>query len=127
MRATGDSDIWVVGSERNAAKVTAAVSELGFDVPGLTDEKFTSGNRGKVVQKGRLPLRIDVITIVDGVSFEDCYERKVTEEWDGLRVPLISRDDLLRNKTASGRPKDLADVDALERVPAGPGPPADGG
>jgi len=116
VRATKDFDVWVLGTEDNAARVTEAIREFGFDVPGLATDTFTSGVRTKVIQMGVAPNRIEILTAIDGVSFVDCYPRRVTVDWDGLEVPVISRDDLLANKAASGRPQDLADIDALRRV-----------
>ncbi len=115
-RYTKDLDIWVQGDAANAARVAEAIREFGFDVAGLSADTFASGVRTKVVQMGITPNRIEIITSIDGVSFADCYPRRVELEWDGLEVPTISRDDLLANKLASGRPQDLADVDALRRV-----------
>ena len=116
VRATKDIDLWVLGTETNAAKVAAAVAEFGFDVPGMTADTFASGVRGKVVRMGRPPNQIEILTEIDGVSFVDCHPRRVEVEWDGLTIPVISRPDLLANKLASGRPQDLADLDALRRV-----------
>lgn len=68
----------------------------------------------QVVQLGREPIRIDLLTGLDGVSFSDCKERVVFVDIDGMNVPFISCEDLLRNKRSSGRSQDLADVEALE-------------
>ena len=116
VRNTKDMDVWVLGSEENAEKVAEAIREFGFDVAGMSADTFASGRRTKVVQMGVSPNRIEVLTSIDGVSFPDCYERRVVLDWDGVEVPTIGRDDLLANKAASGRPQDVADIDALHRI-----------
>jgi hypothetical protein len=68
----------------------------------------------RVVQFGRPPLRIDLMTSLDGVGFEDAYERRETVDLDGLSVPFIALEDLRRNKQATGRAQDLADLEALD-------------
>ena len=120
-RYTRDFGPWALGTDDNAARVADAVREFGFDVAGLSADTFTSGVRTKVIQMGREPNRIEILTAIDGVSFVDCRPRALAVEWDGVTVPVIGRDDLLANKRASGRPQDLADVAALEAVIAAGG------
>ncbi len=69
---------------------------------------------GVVFQMGLPPVRIDLLTAIDGVSFDDAWASHMVVERDDLRIPVLGRETLLRNKRASGRPKDLADVAALE-------------
>lgn len=113
-RYTGDLDVWLLVDEGNAGGVVAALSDFGFGALGLERSDFTS--RGRVVQLGYPPLRIDLLTSLDGVEFEDCWPRRVEVEVDGQLVPFLGKDDLVRNKRAAGRTRDLADVEALEKV-----------
>ena len=85
---------------------------FGFASLGLTVEDFVEP--GRVVQLGHPPLRIDLLTSVDGVSFADCWEHRFEVLVDDPPVPFIGLDDLRRNRAASGRPQDAADVAALE-------------
>jgi hypothetical protein len=84
---------------------------FGFGDMSLTRQDFTTPDQ--VVQLGYPPLRIDLLTSLDGVDFEDAYERRVEVDLGDLIVPFISLEDLRRNKQATGRPQDLADLDAL--------------
>jgi len=111
VRTTGDLDIWVALSVENAAKVEAAIRSLGFNLPGLKAEWFT--HRGSVLRLGREPLRFDIINDIDGVTFAQCYARRIRTNLEGIEVNLISLPDLKTNKRASGRNKDLADLDYL--------------
>ena len=117
VRATGDIDVWIRRTPDNAARVAAAVRAFGFDVPGLTDELFLDPER--VVRMGHPPMRVEVLTSVSGVEFETGWAGRVETTWDGVPVRVIGLDSLRQNKRASGRHKDLADLDAL--------PPADDG
>ena len=110
-RATADMDVWVAISPANAQKTTRALREFGFDVPQLSPELFLSPD--KVIRMGVPPVRIEVLTTISGVSFDECFGRRSVAEIDGIPVNLISLDDLKRNKRASGRLKDLADLDYL--------------
>lgn len=110
-RYTGDLDIWVWASPGNAAGLLRALTDFGFGSLGLTVTDFTEPDR--VVQLGYPPVRIDLLTSIDGVDFESCFERRVDVSLDGLSLPFLSLEDLRRNKAASGRPQDLADLDAL--------------
>ncbi len=69
---------------------------------------------GNIVRMGFPPMRIEILNQIDGVNFSHCYERRTMGEIDDLKIPIISIADLLENKKASGRPKDLADIDALQ-------------
>jgi len=111
-RATKDIDVFVWANPENAAKVFRAVERFGAPLRDLTIADFAS--KGNVYQIGGGPLRIDILTSIDGVRFEDAYPRRVTAQMDGLDVPVISRDDLIANKRAVGRAQDLADVERLE-------------
>lgn len=112
-RYTGDLDIWVLVDRHNAEKLIEVLREFGFGALDLGAEDFLVDEQ--VVQLGREPVRIDLLTGLDGVAFSDCIDRAVVVDIDGMHVPFISREDLVRNKRSSGRSQDLADIDALER------------
>lgn len=112
-RMTGDLDVWLMVASDNAERVVRVLAAFGFAALGLEADDFRSP--GRVVQLGYPPLRIDLLTSVDGVDFDHCWERRIDVPFDDTLVPVIGRDDLLASKRASGRPQDLADVEALER------------
>lgn len=124
-------DVWTRVDRGNAARIAAVLEELGLGSLGLTEEDFTE--HGQVVQLGYPPNRIDILTGIAGVDFEECWERRAEIVLDGLAVPFIGFDDLERNKPAAGRLQDLADVEDLRRNrasargPAGANGPADVG
>jgi hypothetical protein len=111
VRTTGDMDIWVALRPENAVKVESAIRSLGYNPPGLKPEWFL--RQGAVLRIGQDPLRFDIINDIDGVTFTECFERRIVAEFDGLAVNFISLPDLKANKKASGRNKDLADLDYL--------------
>jgi predicted nucleotidyltransferase len=111
VRTTGDLDIWVALNDENASKVEAAIRWMGFSPPGLMPEWFL--RKGAVLRIGQEPLRFDIINDIDGVTFTECYARRVEAEIEGIQVNMISLPDLKTNKKASGRNKDLADLDYL--------------
>ncbi len=87
------------------------LAEFGFGSLNLTTDDFTTLDR--VVQLGYPPYRIDIITSISGVEFENAWANRLVVDVDGMQVPFIGRDDLLKNKRATGRPKDLLDVERL--------------
>lgn len=111
-RPTGDLDIWVAIEPENADRIVAALREFGFDVPEITRDLFLQ--RQKVVRMGNVPFRIEIITSISGVSFDECYAQRVLGIIDGEEVVLIDRANLKKNKLASGRLKDLADLEQLK-------------
>jgi hypothetical protein len=111
VRTTGDLDVWVALNLENAAKVEAAIRSMGFNPPGLKGDWFV--RKGAVLRIGQEPLRFDIINDIDGVTFAECYARRVQADLDGVQVSIISLSDLKANKRASGRNKDLADLDYL--------------
>ena len=111
VRTTGDLDIWVALNPENAAKLEAAIRSMGFNPPGLKTEWFVQ--KGAVLRIGQEPLRFDIINDIDGVTFAECYARRVEADIEGIQVNMISLPDLKTNKKASGRNKDLADLDYL--------------
>lgn len=110
-RPTGDIDIWVRIDARTAERIVAVLTEFGFDVPGISIELFLEPE--KVVRMGVPPLRIDLLTSVDGVEFEECFRRRVVDEIDGVQVNFISLEDLKINKRAAARHRDLNDLENL--------------
>ena len=112
-RATADLDVWVEPTKANAARIWEALVAFGapLDTLRITRDDFTRPE--VVVQFGLPPRRIDILTSVSGLSFADAWEDVFEQTVDDLRVPFLGRDSLVRNKQASGRPKDLSDLDAL--------------
>ena len=112
-RATDDFEAWVWANSENAEKIVECLAEFGFGSLNLSTDDFTTLDR--VVQLGYPPYRIDIITSISGVEFENAWANRLVVDVDGLQVPFIGRDDLLKNKRATGRPKDLLDVEYLTR------------
>lgn len=110
-RYTKDIDVWVRPTAQNSKRVMAALTEFGFGSVGLTEDSFMAPDT--IVQLGYPPRRIDILTEPSGVKFEGCYSRKLEVEVDGTVVSFIGLEDLKTNKRASGRPRDLADIDDL--------------
>jgi hypothetical protein len=108
-RATADIDIWISRSDANCEKAAAAVREFGF----WQAEPSLFAEPGNVIRMGVPPFRIEVLNSISGVNFEECFARATLVDIDGVQVTLISPGDLKANKKASGRPKDLADIDEL--------------
>ena len=110
-RTTGDMDIWIAISANNARKVCEALNEFGFDLHELTERLFLE--KDKNIRMGNPPLRIEMLTSIDGVEFIECYKNKEIVVIDGGPVNFISLNDLKKNKKASGRHKDLDDLEHL--------------
>jgi hypothetical protein len=110
-RATGDMDLWIAVDKENAARAAVVLREFGMSGGGVSDSLFLE--KDKIVRMGFPPVRIEVITGASGVDFDDCYRRRLTVDMDGIAVKVISLDDLKRNKKASGRHKDLEDLEHL--------------
>jgi len=110
IRATNDLDIWVNISPENAAKIEQALREFGFAAE-LTSGLFLA--RNNVVRMGVPPIRIEILTSLSGVEFESCYAEKEMIQIEDMVVPVISLARLRENKAASGRAKDLADLESL--------------
>lgn len=110
-RYTGDIDAWVEPTPENSRRVVAAFADFGFGSLDLDADTFAAPN--VVVQVGRPPLRIDVMTSPSGVEFGPCYESRLVVDVDGLSLDVIGVECFKRNKTASGRPQDLADLSRL--------------
>lgn len=112
-RYTKDLDIFVEASPENARRIVAALEEFGFGGIGITESDFAVP--GQVVQLGHPPNRIDLMTSIDGVNFRDAWDGRASGNYSGEEVDYIGRDELVRNKRASGRPQDLADLDTLRK------------
>ena len=113
-RATVDIDIWVMPSPRNAESVLRALVRFGAPLHNLTQQDLEVS--GTVFQIGVAPRRIDIITAASGLQFEETFKKSIVVDIDGIQVHIPSRDDLIRNKRATGRTKDLADAEALESL-----------
>lgn len=112
-RATGDIDIWVKNSPANAQRIIRALMKFGAPMSNLSEEDFISP--GMIVQMGVEPCRIDLLTSIDGVEFSVAWKNKVTINIDNLKLHILSKADLLRNKLAVGRDKDQSDIAWLEK------------
>lgn len=112
-RATGDLDVWIDAGGDNPGRVLAAVVRFGapVDALGLSTRDFAQADR--VVQIGLPPRRIDLLTSLSGLRFEQAWPRRVTQRIGAIDVPFLGREDLIRNKRTTGRTKDLADLEAL--------------
>ena len=112
VRATIDLDIWILADQENARKVYAALGEFGAPLGQVKPEDFAQD--GTIFQIGVAPCRIDVINKIDGVKYAEASLRAIQKTIEGVPVRIISREDLIVNKRASGRTKDLADAEILE-------------
>ena len=112
VRATGDIDFWVRPTPENALKVYRALARFGAPLIGVVVEDFQTP--GTCYQIGVEPRRIDILTAIDGISFEDAWSRRITVELDGITVSALSRDDFITNKRAAGRGKDQVDLALLQ-------------
>jgi len=110
-RYTGDIDIFVKPDPINAQRIMVALDEFGFGSVGLTAADFES--RDKVIQLGVLPVRVDIITSITGVSWEDAVTGRAKGKYGDIPVYFIGREQFISNKKALGRKKDFADLEAL--------------
>ena len=113
-RATMDIDIWVMPSPENAEAVLRALRRFGATLLGLTAADLQKDDT--IFQIGVAPRRIDIITGASGLAFDEAFADSIEIEIEGLQVRIPSRQDLIRNKRASGRTKDLADVEVMESL-----------
>ncbi len=111
-RATGDIDVWIRPTPENAQKVNLALTRFGAPMDQISPEALATPE--VVFQLGVAPRRIDLLTTIDGVAFDEAWPRRVMVEVDGLRVPILSKEDFVVNKRTVGRPKDLADIAWIE-------------
>ena len=110
-RYTGDLDIWLDPTPENAARVLSAIKAFGFGSLGLKESDLV--HEGNVIQFGQPPLRIDLLTSIDGVSFASCYANRKEVVFDGLAMNFIGYHDLVKNKRATGRHRDLDDLENM--------------
>jgi hypothetical protein len=111
-RLTKDLEVWILADPANAERVVAALDDFGFAGIGVDPSDLSAP--GKMLQLGRPPQRIDILTSIDGVAFNDCYQRRLEFPIGGSPVPFIGLDELISSKLATGRHQDLADVEALQ-------------
>ncbi|MBA4369378.1 MAG: hypothetical protein C0403_17270 [Desulfobacterium sp.] len=112
-RYTKDLDVWIELSPENANKIMDALKQFGFGSLGLKPDDFLVSDQ--TIQLGYPPNRIDILTTVTGLKFEECYPARVEVEIQGLRIHFIDIENLKKNKRATGRSQDLADAENLEQ------------
>jgi hypothetical protein len=111
-RNTGDLDIWIRREPSNVERVWKALQSFHAPLASLTREDLLTPDI--VFQMGVAPIRIDLLTSIDGVEFDSAWESRISLEIEGRRVPVIGIQALIDNKRACGRPKDIADAKKLE-------------
>lgn len=111
VRSTGDIDVWVRISAENSSRIVDALVAFGFSSNSAKVDAFLDPNR--IVQIGFPPFRIDILMSVSGLEFSSCYEARIIAELDGIKVNFLRLEDLKTNKLASGRLKDLSDLEHL--------------
>ncbi len=110
-RATMDIDVWVASNPENARRVVAALEDFGFGGEVLVEGLFLEADQ--VIRMGLPPMRIEILTSISGVDFQDAYDERIEDVLDGVPVKLISLHHLKANKVAAARAKDLADLEEL--------------
>ncbi|MGH9349285.1 MAG: hypothetical protein ACRD26_18675 [Vicinamibacterales bacterium] len=110
-RATGDLDVWIDASPINSDRAYQALCAFGAPLNDLKAEDLV--HPGVVYQMGVAPFRIDILTKLSGIAFEDAWPGRLVQDIEGLSVPFIGREALIHNKRATGRTQDLADLEAL--------------
>jgi Nucleotidyl transferase of unknown function (DUF2204) len=113
-RYTKDIDFFVRSSLENAEALLDVLGEFGFGSLGLTAEDFLKP--GQVIQLGREPNRVDLLTGLSGVEWAECWSSRVEGEMDGLPVSFLGRETYIKNKLAAGRPQDIADAARLQEI-----------
>lgn len=111
IRTTDDIDFFIGISEENAEKINNVLIDFGFQ-GGVDKNLFLT--KENIVRLGAPPLRVELLTSISGISFEECWENRVLDKIEGVSVPIISLRDLIKNKSSTGRTKDLADIEHLE-------------
>lgn len=114
-RATKDLDLYIRTQFANAERVYRALAAFGAPLSAITPADFCT-DPAAVFQIGQPPLRIDILQQIDGVTFEQAWPNRIEAEIDGIPVHVISAKDLIANKTASGRLRDLADAEAVRKA-----------
>jgi hypothetical protein len=111
-RATGDLDVWIDATRDNASRVMAALAEFGAPMDVIDESDFS--RPGVVYQIGVAPGRIDILTQLTGLTFEEAWPGRVRHPFGDVQADFIGREAFLRNKRATGRTKDLGDIDGIE-------------
>ena len=111
-RSTGDMDVWIAANSKNAAAIVRVLENFGFAAGSISADLFLTPN--KVVRIGNPPLRINLLTSISGVDFDQCHAQRTVDVIDGAEVGLISLDHLKANKRSAGRSRDM---DHLEHLP----------
>ena len=111
-RATGDIDLWVQATAENSGRIYAALAAFGAPLERINERTFVEPEI--IFQIGVPPIRVDILTSIDGVTFEEAWKNRISGAIGAVPVQIVGRSDLIRNKIATGRPKDLADVSLLE-------------
>ena len=114
IRSTGDIDLWIKCDDVNSDKVYRALADFGAPLNDL--DKKDLEKPGNVFQIGVAPNRIDILTSIDGVVFDEAYEGRETVEIVGIKIPVISKHHLIENKITVGRPQDLVDIQKLKET-----------
>lgn len=109
-RSTGDMDVWIRPTKENAAKVIGALKDFGFGSLAIGEDDLLSD---KVIQLGRAPIRIDILSGLTGVTTEEIWTGRQEGDFDAVRVFYMGRATLIKNKRATGRTRDLADAEDL--------------
>ena len=115
VRATKDLDVWVRPEPANAKRVVCALRAFGAPLLDLSESDLSTP--GVVFQIGVAPLRIDVLTAIDGVAFGEAWSARFPTEFDGLPVFVLSKQHTIQNKRTAGRAQDLADIERLQDIP----------
>jgi len=110
-RATADMDIWVATSQKNAGRIISVLKEFGFNVPDLSEEIFLKEKQ--VIRMGQPPVRIELLTTLSGVGFDECFKERSQTVIGDIKVNIISLKHLKINKAAAGRYSDKADLEKL--------------
>jgi hypothetical protein len=116
-RATGDLDVWISPDPENVDRVWQSLLKFGAPIEGLDLSRSDLETPETVVQIGLPPRRIDLMTTLTGLDFEASWVNRIVHRVGSLAIPFLGREDLVRNKRATGRPKDLVDLDILEPRP----------
>jgi hypothetical protein len=110
-RYTGDLDLWIDASPENARRVVTVLREFGFPHDAVSTEMITDSK--KIIRMGFEPMRLELFTSIPGIEFSGCHDRRDLVKVGRMLVPFISLEDLKINKLASGRPKDMQDLEEL--------------
>ena len=111
-RYTKDIDIWIELAPENASRLVRSLEQFGFGSLGLKEQDFLDADT--IIQLGYPPRRIDLLTTLPGVDFDQCFAERVVVDFDELPVNFIDLENLKKNKLATGRAQDIADIENLE-------------